>query len=141
MKGSARILLVEDDEWDALVTREALEGAGFVVDHVRDGEATMAFLRREHPFEDSPRPAIVLLDLNLPRKDGREVLAEIKADPTLRRIPVIVLTRSTAPTDIERAYDLHANSYLHKPTDPDDYDPLIRAIRGFWVDCAVPAAV
>ena len=132
----AQILLVEDNPGDVLLTEEALSEAKVANDvHVaRDGEEAMAFLRRESGFTDAPRPDLILLDLNLPRKDGREVLAEVKADPALRRIPVIVLTTSEAEEDILRSYDLHANSYVTKPLDIDDFLGAVRKIEGFWLE-------
>ena len=132
------VLMAEDNEWDARVTQEALEAAGLPlqVDHVGDGEAALAYLE-ERLASGAPLPVLMLLDLNLPRKDGREVLRELKADARLRRIPVIVLTTSMAPADIHKAYDLHANAYLHKPMDPDDYGPIVKAIREFWLDRTV----
>ena len=133
------ILLAEDNAWDAEVTQEALRasGLGIRVDVVRDGEAAMAYLRQQPPHASAPRPDLVLLDLNLPRKDGRETLAEMKADPLLRRIPVLVLTTSLAEKDVLGAYDLHANSYLHKPVDPDDYGRIVAAIERFWLQCVI----
>src|SRR5690606_33467471 len=113
------ILLVEDDEGDVLLTTEALEASKVTNNmHVaRNGEEALKFLRREQGYHDVPRPDIVLLDLNLPRIDGREVLAQIKSDPELRRIPIVVLTTSEAEEDILRSYDLHANAYVTKPVD------------------------
>lgn len=132
----AQILLVEDNPGDVVLTREALGAARVVNDvHVTaDGEEAMAFLRHEGPYRDVPRPDLILLDLNLPRKDGREVLAEIKADPTLRRIPVVVLTTSSAERDILTSYDLHANSYVTKPLDIDEFLSAVRDIEGFWLE-------
>ena len=128
------ILLVEDNPGDVRLMREALSPTGskkLVV--VEDGEQAIRFLRRANPYADSPRPDLIFLDLNLPRKDGREVLAEIKADTSLRRIPVIVLTTSEADRDVHRVYDLHANCYVRKPTDLDDYLAVIRACENFWL--------
>jgi CheY-like chemotaxis protein len=93
----------------------------------------MAFLRREGPYADAPRPNLILLDLNLPKKDGREVLAEIKADPNLKRIPVVILTTSQAEEDIARTYDLHANCYVTKPVDLDKFLEVVRSIEDFWL--------
>lgn len=125
------ILLVEDSPGDVLLTREALREAKVANElHVaKDGEEAMAFLRDG----EKVRPDIVLLDLNLPRKDGREVLAEIKGDPDLRRIPVIVLTTSTADEDILQAYDHHVNSYIRKPVDLDKFLRVVRSIEDYWV--------
>jgi len=93
----------------------------------------MAFLRREGPYADAPRPNLILLDLNLPKKDGREVLAEVKADPDLKRIPVVILTTSQAEEDIARTYDLHANCYVTKPVDLDKFLEVVRSIEDFWL--------
>ena len=133
--GAVTILVVEDNPGDVRLMREALSGCS---DHCRlitvpDGEQAIRFLRRVEPFEDAARPDLIFLDLNLPRKDGREVLGEIKSDPALRRIPVIVLTTSEADRDVHRAYDLHANCYLRKPTDLDEYLAVIRACENFWL--------
>lgn len=128
------ILLVEDNPGDARLAAEAFkEGTMPTRLHVvQDGIEAMSFLRRASPFETAPRPSLVLLDLNLPRKDGREVLAEIKADPGLRRIPVIVLTTSQAESDVMRAYELHANCYIVKPVDFDRFIDVVRGIEDFW---------
>lgn len=128
------ILLVEDNPGDARLAAEAFkEGRVPTRLHVvQDGIEAIAFLRREGPFESAPRPDLVLLDLNLPRKDGREVLAEIKEDPLLRRIPVIVLTTSQAETDVNRAYELHANCYIVKPVDFDRFIDVVKGIEDFW---------
>ena len=129
------ILLVEDNPGDARLTEEALK-EGKVLTNLsvaRDGVEAMAMLRREGPHADLPRPDLVLLDLNLPRKDGREVLAEIRADPDLRRLPVVVLTTSAAEQDIVRAYDLHANCYITKPVDLDQFVAIVQSIEDFWL--------
>ena len=130
-----QILLVEDDPGDVLITREA-----FAENKVRnqlsvvtDGEAAMSFLHREQGFADAPRPDLILLDLNLPRKAGHEVLAEIKSDTDLQRIPVVVLTTSDAEEDILRSYDLHANAYVTKPVDFDRFLGVVRQIDDFFV--------
>jgi CheY-like chemotaxis protein len=130
----ADILLVEDNPSDVYLTEEALRSVGVTSRlHVAyDGVEAMAFLRREGIHAEAPRPDLVLLDLNLPRKDGRRVLAEIKEDEDLRRIPVIVLTTSNAPSDIVKCYDLHANCYIVKPVDFDQFETVIRAIEQFW---------
>lgn len=130
-----RILLVEDSPGDVLLTKEALREAKVATDLsvVGDGEAAMAFLRREGEHAEAPRPDLVLLDLNLPRKDGREVLEEVKNDPDLKRIPVIVLTTSSAEEDIVAAYDQHANSYIRKPVDLDKFLRVVRSIEDYWV--------
>jgi len=129
------ILLVEDNPGDARLMREALkEGKVRNQLHVvGDGEQAMLFLRRRPPFERAVRPDIFLLDLNLPRKDGREVLEEVKADPLLRRIPVVVLTTSRAEADILKTYDLHANCYINKPVDLDEFITVMRSIEEFWL--------
>jgi CheY-like chemotaxis protein len=130
-----QILLVEDDPGDVLITREA-----FAENKVRnqlsvvsDGEAAMAFLRREEGFASAPRPDLILLDLNLPRKAGHEVLAEVKSDADLQRIPVVVLTTSDAEEDILRSYDLHANAYVTKPVDFERFLNVVRQIDDFFV--------
>ena len=129
------ILLVEDDPGDVLITREALSSAKVrnTLHVVHDGVEAMAFLRREGQYADMPRPDMVLLDLNLPRKPGREVLAEVKADPDLRRIPVVVLTTSRSEEDVLRSYDLHANAYVTKPVELDQFLRAVGAIDDFFV--------
>ena len=135
MAVSVEILLVEDDPGDVLLTREALTG-GKIHNNlhvVGDGVAAMAFLRRQPPHADALRPDLVLLDLNLPRKDGRDTLAEIKGDHDLRRIPVVILTTSGAEEDIVRSYDLHANAYVQKPLDLDQFLRAVRSIDDFYL--------
>jgi CheY-like chemotaxis protein len=129
------VLLVEDDDGDVLMTREAFEHHKIrnKLHVVQDGEEALQFLRREGPYADAPRPGLILLDLNLPRRDGREVLAELKADPELRVIPVVVLTTSEAEEDIVRSYSLHANAYVSKPVDFDRFIDVIRQIDDFFV--------
>jgi CheY-like chemotaxis protein len=129
------ILLVEDDPGDVLMTREAFEHHKIrnALHVVSDGVEALEFLRREGRFADVPRPGLILLDLNLPRKDGRELLAEVKQDPRLRTIPVVVLTTSEAEEDIVRSYDLHANAYVTKPVDFDKFVEVVRKIDDFWV--------
>jgi two-component system, chemotaxis family, response regulator Rcp1 len=129
------ILLIEENPGDARLTEEALrEGrVSNRLSHVIDGVEAMAFVRREPPFADAPRPDLILLDLNLPRKDGREVLAELKADPRLRLIPVVVLTTSEAEQDILRAYELHGNCYITKPVDLEKFLHIVRAVENFWL--------
>jgi CheY-like chemotaxis protein len=132
---SVEILLVEDNPGDVRLTQEALKD-NKVHNHlhiVSDGVEALAFLRKEGRYAGSPRPDLILLDLNLPRKDGREVLAEIKADEQLRRIPVVVLTTSKAEEDILRAYDLSANCYITKPVDFDQFIRVVRSIEDFWL--------
>lgn len=130
------ILLVEDNPGDVLLTREAMK-EGKVRNRlsvVGDGVDALAFLRRQGNFADAPRPDLILLDLNLPRKDGREVLAELKADPMLKSIPVVVLTTSAADQDVERAYNLHANCYITKPVDFNQFMQVVQHIDEFWVN-------
>jgi CheY-like chemotaxis protein len=129
------VLLVEDDEGDVLMTREALdEGKVFNrLSVVGDGVEAIAYLRREDPYAEVTRPDLVLLDLNLPKRDGRQVLEEVKADPELRRIPVVVLTTSEADEDVLRSYDLHANAYVTKPVDFDRFVEVIRQIDEFFI--------
>ena len=125
------ILLVEDNPADVRLTQEALR-EGKVKNHLsvaRDGEEALAFLRRE----GEPRPDLILLDLNLPRRDGREVLKEIKSDPKLQMIPVVVLTTSAADADIIKSYQLHANCYITKPVDLEQFITVVRSIDDFWL--------
>ena len=129
------ILLVEDNPGDVRLTIEALK-EGKVRNRLsvaRDGVEALAFLRRESPHADASRPDLILLDLNLPKKDGREVLAEVKEDARLRRIPVVVLTTSKAEEDILRTYDLHANCYITKPVDLEQFISVVRSIDDFWL--------
>jgi chemotaxis family two-component system response regulator Rcp1 len=130
------ILLVDDNPADVRLTQEALYEGGLQnrLSVARDGDEAMAFLRREDGFANAPRPDIVLLDLNLPGKDGREVLAEVKGDDLLRRIPVVVLTTSKAEEDILRSYDLHANCYITKRVHLDNFVGVLRQLEGFWTD-------
>jgi CheY-like chemotaxis protein len=125
---------VEDNRSDVRLTQEALKDSK-VLNHmsvVSDGVEAMAFLRREGKYDKAARPDLILLDLNLPKKDGREVLAEIKADEHLRCIPVVVLTTSSAEQDIVKTYDLHANCYITKPVDLDQFIAVVRSIEEFW---------
>jgi chemotaxis family two-component system response regulator Rcp1 len=129
------ILLVEDNPGDVRLTLEVMKDAR-VRNHmsmVKDGVEALAFLRREGDFADAPRPDLILLDLNLPKKDGREVLADIKADPTLRRIPVVVLTVSKDEEDILKSYDLYANCYVTKPINMEQFIAVVRSIEDFWL--------
>jgi CheY-like chemotaxis protein len=131
------VLLVEDDPGDVLMTREAFdEYLHNRLDVVTDGAAAMTYLRKEPPYADTPRPDLVLLDLNLPRRDGREVLQEIKDDPDLRHIPVVVLTTSQAEEDVLRSYQLHANAYVTKPVGFDLYTDAVRQIDEFFLALA-----
>ena len=129
------VLLVEDDPGDVLMTREAFEEHKLRnnLHVVNDGVEAVEFLRREGRYADAPRPGLILLDLNLPRRDGREVLEEIKKDDDLCRIPVVVLTTSAADEDILRSYQLHANAYVTKPVDFDRFISVIRQIDEFFV--------
>lgn len=128
------ILLVEDSPGDIRLTRETLRDAKVAnrLHVVTDGEAAMGFLRKQAPHDDAPVPDLVLLDLNLPRKDGLEVLAEMKSDAVLRRIPVVVLTTSQAEQDVVRSYNLHANCFVSKPVDLDQFSRIVRSIENFW---------
>jgi CheY-like chemotaxis protein len=129
------VLLVEDDAGDVLMTQEAFEHHKLrnQLHVVSDGVEALAFLRREGEFADAPRPGLILLDLNLPRKDGREVLEEVKNDASLRTIPIVVLTTSQAEEDILRSYNLHANAYVAKPVDFERFIDVIRQIDDFFV--------
>jgi CheY-like chemotaxis protein len=131
----AHILLVEDSPTDVELTEEALAEARVAntLHVVRDGEDALRFLRREGAYTDAPTPDIVLLDWNLPRMDGGEVLQAIRADPALTHIPVIVLTTSSSEEDVMRSYQLHANSYVRKPLDLEQFIDAVRAIEGYWL--------
>ena len=129
------ILLVEDNVGDVRLTQEAFKDGRIAnrLSVVRDGVEAVSFLRRHGPYVDAPRPDLILLDWNLPRKNGREVLAEIKADHDLHRIPVVVLTTSESEEDIYQAYDLHANCYISKPVELEKFLTVVQAIEGFWL--------
>jgi len=129
------ILLVEDSPGDIRLAREALKEAKLLnrLFAVTDGEEALAFLRRQGRYADAVRPDLIFLDLNLPKKDGREVLAEIKSDPGLRRIPVVILTSSGAEEDILKTYDLHANCYVSKPVGLERFIAVVKSIENFWV--------
>jgi chemotaxis family two-component system response regulator Rcp1 len=129
------ILMVEDDPGDVRLTREALKGSKVLhsLNVVEDGVAALDYLRKAPPYQDAVRPDIVLLDLNLPRKDGREVLAAMKEDAALRMIPVVILTTSQAEEDVLRAYNLNANCYVTKPVDFDQFMRIVRTIEDFWL--------
>jgi CheY-like chemotaxis protein len=133
------ILLVEDNPGDVDLAREALEDSKFHnrLHVVEDGEKAMAFLHHEGEYADLPRPDLILLDLNLPRKDGRQVLAEIKADDNLKRIPVVILTTSRAEEDIIKSYNLHANCYITKPIDLHQFLHVVKSIEDFWLSIVV----
>jgi two-component system response regulator len=128
------ILLVEDSATDVMLAEEALEYAKMRnnLHVVKDGVEAMAFLRKERQYAEVPRPDLILLDLNMPRKEGREVLAEVKADDDLKNIPVVVLTTSQAQEDVLQAYGLHANCYISKPVDFEQFANVVRAIDQFW---------
>jgi len=130
-----QILMVEDNRDDIELTMEALKDAkvGNILKVVKDGEEALAYLRGEGQYKGSLRPDLILLDLNMPRKDGREVLKEIKNDPSLRRIPVVILTTSQAEEDIINTYDLHANCYITKPVDFTQFLKVVRSIEDFWL--------
>lgn len=130
------ILLVEDNPGDVRLTQEALKDGKMHNDmHVaEDGVEAMSFLRREGKYANAPRPDLILLDLNMPKKDGREVLAEIKADKILKGIPVVVLTTSRSEQDILKAYDLHANCYITKPVDLGCFIAVVKSIENFWLN-------
>jgi chemotaxis family two-component system response regulator Rcp1 len=137
------ILLVEDNQDDADLTLDALR-EGKVrnrISHVEDGAEAMAFLRREGKYADAPRPDLILLDIGLPRKSGHEVLAEVKSDPNLLRIPVVIMTSSDDERDIHRAYDHHVNCYVTKPVDLDQFVGVVKSIESFWFSIVkLPAA-
>jgi len=134
-KREIEILLVEDNPGDARLTLEALREAKVHnhLSHVTDGVEALAYLRRDGRYANAARPDLILLDLNLPRKDGREVLSAIKSDDTLKRIPVVVLTTSQAEEDILRAYSLNANCYITKPVDLEQFLKVVRTIEDFWL--------
>lgn len=132
---SVEMLLVEDNPGDARLAMEALKDAKVHnnLHWVQDGVEAMDFLRRKGNYSDAPRPDVILLDLNLPKKDGREVLADVKADEDLRRIPVVILTISDAEEDVIKTYNLHANCYIRKPIDLDQFVAVVKAIEDFWL--------
>lgn len=129
------ILLVEDNPGDVRLTKEALRESRILNNlyFAKDGVEALAFLTREEPYQDVPRPDLILLDLNLPRKDGRELLADIKQDPELKRIPVVILTTSEAEQDILKTYELHANCYITKPVDLDKFVDIVKGLEEFWL--------
>ena len=133
------ILLIEDNPGDVRLTMEALKEAK-VINHLtvlKDGMEAMAFLRRQGQYAKAPRPHLILLDLNLPKKDGREVLADIKADNTLKHIPIVVLTTSQDEQDVLKSYNLHANCYITKPVDLEQFIKVVRSIEDFWLGIVV----
>jgi CheY-like chemotaxis protein len=129
------ILLVEDNPGDVRLTQEALKDSKLVnkLHVVGDGDEALAFLRKQNEHANAPRPDLIVLDLNLPKKSGREVLAEIKEDPDLRRIPVVVLTISTSEGDVLETYDLHANCFITKPIGLEQFVEVVRSIEDFWL--------
>ena len=139
LRKPVEILLVEDNPGDIRLILEAFKEGGFSshLNVTRDGEQALAFLRQEGVYAESPRPAFIILDLNLPRKDGREVLAEIKKAKELRQIPVVILSTSTSMEDVSRAYDLHANCYVPKPLDVENLVQLGRSLEDFWLSTAL----
>jgi len=138
MKEKPQVLLIDDNPADALLVEEALAGGKYEsqMRNASDGEEGMAYLRRRERWAQAPRPDLILLDLNLPKKDGREVLAELKADPDLSRIPVIIFSTSEAPQDIARCYELGANCYVSKPLELHRFFSTVRDIVEFWYGCA-----
>jgi two-component system, chemotaxis family, response regulator Rcp1 len=135
---SLGVLLVEDDPGDVLIAQEALRASkvNSRLTVVSDGVEAIAYLRRQGGYADAERPDLILLDLNLPRKSGHEVLAEVKADPSLRKIPIVVLTTSAAAEDVARSYDLHANVFVTKPVDFDHFTEVVRQIDDFFLTVA-----
>ncbi len=132
------ILLVEDSFSDALLVEETFKEAKLKsrLRLLRDGEDVLAYLRKEGPYSKVIRPSLVLLDLNLPKKSGLHILSEIKNDPDLKRIPVVILTSSEAPDDIFRSYDLHANTFVTKPLDLYEFLKVLQEIENYWLDVA-----
>jgi chemotaxis family two-component system response regulator Rcp1 len=130
------LLLVEDDPADARLIREEIKDSKLLntMYHVVDGVEAMAFLRNQGKYADMPRPDLILLDLNMPRKDGRQTLKEIKEDPGLKRIPVVVLTVSDSEEDVVKSYDLHANSFVTKPLNLDRFSKVVAGIENFWFE-------
>ena len=129
-----QILIVEDNPADARLVREVMRDSKILneIQWVPDGVEALAFLRRQGKYAEAPRPNIVFLDLNMPKKDGREVLREVKADPSLRSIPVVVMTSSQTEEDIARAYDHHANCYVRKPVDFQQFHQVVKTLENFW---------
>ena len=128
------ILMAEDNPDDVELTREALVDSKMSIhlDHVTDGVEALKYLRRQAPYEGAPQPDLVLLDLNMPRKDGREVLNDIRADAALKNLPVVILTTSGSEEDVNAAYGLNANCYIQKPVDFDQFIKVVKAIESFW---------
>ena len=140
MGDPVEVLLVEDSAGDVRLTKEALKESKMLnkLHVVKDGVEALAFLHREGKYVDAPHPNLILLDLNLPRKDGREVLAEIKADEHLKRIPVVILTISKAEEDILQTYNLNANCYITKPVDLEQFIKVVRSVEEFWFTVVTP---
>ena len=139
MKRPATVLLVDDNPADLDLIREAFDKEqGVTVSAVSDGMEAIGFLRRQDQYAGAPIPDLVMLDLNLPKKDGRSVLTEIKSDPQLRRVPIVVFSTSEAQFDVGRSYELGANSYVRKPGNLPDFSATVRSIRDFWLGCACP---
>jgi CheY-like chemotaxis protein len=136
---SIQILLIEDNLGDIRLTQEAFKESQLpiVLSVVTDGVAGMNFLRRNPPYEEAPTPDLILLDLNLPKRDGRELLKDVKTDDNLRSIPIVILTTSTAEQDILRSYSLHVNSYINKPVDFDKFFDIIQKIEQFWLGTVI----
>jgi two-component system, chemotaxis family, response regulator Rcp1 len=136
---AVEILLVEDNPGDVRLTKEALKEAKVInnLTVMKDGMEALAFLRRQGPYANATTPHLILLDLNLPKKDGREVLAEIKADDKLKRIPVVVLTTSQDEQDVFKSYHLHANCYITKPVDLEQFMTVVKSIEDFWLGIVV----
>jgi len=139
MKPLVEILLVEDNPADVKLTMKLLSEfrTPFHLSTAADGVEAMSFLKKEGHFRGAPRPDIILLDLNLPRKDGREVLKEVKSDPKLMSIPVLILTTSNAHTDLRMSYQLHANGYIQKPVDLESYRRILASLEAFWLQAAL----
>ena len=136
MQKPVEILLVEDNPGDARLLEETFKEGKLInnMHHVKDGVEAVKYLRQQDPYKDAVRPDLILLDLNLPKMDGREVLADVKNDATLKRIPVVVLTVSKAEQDILKAYDLHANCYIAKPVNFDEFIKVVHSIEMFWLN-------
>jgi CheY-like chemotaxis protein len=137
-RGPLGVLLVEDDPGDVVIAKEALKASRLKskLTVVPDGVEALKYLRREDGYADAERPDLILLDLNLPKKSGHEVLAEVKGDPKLRKIPIVVLTTSGATEDVERSYDLHANVFVTKPVDFDHFTEVVKQIDDFFLSVA-----
>ncbi|MBI6546791.1 MAG: response regulator [Cyanobacteria bacterium NC_groundwater_1444_Ag_S-0.65um_54_12] len=135
---SKHLLLVEDNPADAELVRVGLDESSIPtkLSVVQNGEEALAFVRRQAPYTEAERPDLILLDLNLPKIDGRQVLRELKADPAYKQIPIVVLTSSVAPGDVQKAYEMHANSYVKKQVDLDEFMRVIHSFESFWLEIA-----